>query len=92
MDWEVVLWTSVTVGVIFVICALIVTIISARNMKKSRDSMAKLQEQIKVGANIMFGGGIFGKIVKINDDKIDVEICKGVVITILRYSIQGVVW
>lgn len=91
MDWEVILWSSVTVGVIFVICALIVTIISARNMKKSRDSMAKLQEQIKVGANIMFGGGIFGKIVKINDDKIDVEISKDVVITILRYSIQGVV-
>ena len=38
----------------------------------------------------MFGGGIFGTIVKINDDKIDVEISKGVVITILRYAIQGV--
>lgn len=91
MDWEVVLWTSVTVGVILIVCGIIVTIISARNMKKSRESMAKLQEQIKVGANIMFGGGIFGKIVKINDDKIDVEIGKGVIITILRYSIQGVV-
>lgn len=90
MNWEVILWTSVTVGVLLCVAALIVTIISARNMKKSRDSMQVLQEQIKVGAKIMFGGGIFGTIVKIDDDKIDVEISKGVVITILRYAIQGV--
>ncbi len=90
MNWEVILWTSVTIGALLCIVAIIVTIISARNMKKSRDSMAVLQEQIKVGAKIMFGGGIFGTIVKINDDKIDVEISKGVVITILRYAIQGV--
>ena len=82
MNWEVILWTSVTIGVLLCVAALIVTIISARNMKKSRDSMQVLQEQIKVGAKIMFGGGIFGTIVKINDDKIDVEISKGVVITI----------
>ena len=71
MNWEVILWTSVTVGVLLCVAALIVTIISARNMKKSRDSMQVLQEQIKVGAKIMFGGGIFGTIVKINDDKMD---------------------
>ena len=34
MNWEVILWTSVTVGVLLCVAALIVTIISARNMKK----------------------------------------------------------
>ena len=55
---------------------------------QSRERMAQLQSDIKVGASIMFAGGIYGKIVKIKDDLIDVEVSKGVVIQISRYSIQ----
>lgn len=53
--------------------------------------MRKLQEGIKVGARIMFAGGIYGKIVKIKDDLIDVEINKTTVVQISRYSIQNVI-
>lgn len=90
MNWEVILWTCGTVGVLLIVCALIVWIISARNMKHSREAMAKLQQGIKVGAKVLFAGGIYGKIVKIKDDVIDVEIDKGTVIQISRYSIQTV--
>ena len=38
----------------------------------------------------MFAGGIYGKIVKIKDDLIDVEINKSTVVQISRYSIQNV--
>ena len=37
----------------------------------------------------MFSGGIYGKIVGIKDDLIDVEVSKGVVLQISRYSIQS---
>ncbi len=59
---------------------------SARNMKRSREAMAKLQQGIKVGAKLLFAGGIYGKIVKIRDDVVG----KGNVIQISRYSIQSV--
>ncbi len=80
MNWEVILWACGTVGVLFVVCALVISIMSARNMKRSREAMAKLQQGIKVGAKILFAGGIYGKIVKIRDDVIDVEVGKGNVI------------
>ena len=53
--------------------------------------MKELQGAIKVGARIMFAGGIYGKIVKIKNDVIDVEINKSTVIQISRYSIQNVI-
>ena len=90
MNWEVILWTCVTIAVLLIVVALAVSIMSAHNMRKSRERMAQLQSDIKVGASIMFGGGIFGKIVKIKDDLIDVEVSKGVVIQISRYAIQTV--
>ena len=89
MNWEVILWTCGTIAVLLIIAALVVSIMSARNMKKSRDRMAQLQTDIKVGASVMFAGGIYGKIVGIKNHLIDVEVSKGVVIQISRYSIQS---
>ena len=60
-------------------------------MKKNREAMRKLQEGIQVGARILFAGGIYGKIVKIKNDVIDVEVNKSTVIQISRYSIQDVI-
>ena len=87
----VIIWSCVTVGVLIGICAIVLAIISAKNMKKNRESMRNLQEGVKVGARILFAGGIFGKIVRIKNDVIDVEISKNTVIQISRYSIQDVI-
>lgn len=91
MDWNVVMLSCVTVIVMLGIFAIILSVISARNMKKNRQSMQELQNKIQIGARILFGGGIYGKIVKIKEDVIDVELSKGLVIQISRYGIQDVV-
>ena len=39
----------------------------------------------------MFAGGIYGRIVKVRNDVIDVEVSKNTVIQISRYSIQNIV-
>ncbi len=87
----VIIWTCVTVAVLLGICALVLLFISSRNMKKNREAMRDLQGAIKVGARILFAGGIYGKIVRIKNDVIDVEVNKSTVIQISRYSIQNVI-
>ena len=91
MNLEIIIWSCVTVGVLAGIFVIILGIISARNMKKNRESMKELQNVIKPGARILFGGGIYGKIVKVKNDTIDVEINKSTVIQISRYSIQSII-
>ena len=90
MNWEVILWACGTVAVLLILAMLVLSILSARNMRRSREHMAQLQSDIKVGASILCGGGIYGKIVKIKDDVIDVEVGKDTVIQISRYAIQSV--
>ena len=87
----VIIWTCVTVAVLLGICALVLLFISSRNMKKNREAMRDLQGAIKVVARILFAGGIYGKIVRIKNDVIDVEVNKSTVIQISRYSIQNVI-
>ena len=91
MNTTVIIWTCVTVAVLLGICALVLLFISSRNMKKNREAMRDLQGAIKVGARILFAGGIYGKIVRIKNDVIDVEVNKSTVIQISRYSIQNVI-
>ena len=91
MNTTVIIWTCVTVAVLIGICALVLIFISSRNMKKNREAMRDLQGAIKVGAKILFAGGIYGKIVRIKNDVIDVEVNKSTVIQISRYSIQNVI-
>jgi preprotein translocase subunit YajC len=91
MNTTVIIWTCITVAVLLGICALVLIFISSRNMKKNREAMRDLQGAIKVGARILFAGGIYGKIVRIKNDVIDVEVNKSTVIQISRYSIQNVI-
>ena len=42
MNWEVILWTCITVGVLIAVCGIVMMIISARNMKKRRKEIGEV--------------------------------------------------
>ena len=65
MNWNVVMLSCVTVIVMLGIFAIILSVISARNMKKNRQSMQELQNKIQIGARILFGGGIYLSLIHI---------------------------
>ena len=91
INWEVVIWTCVTLAVIMGVIALILAIVSARNLRKKRESLGEVHTTLSVGSRIMFAGGIYGKVVGFeNDETVNVEIAKGTVITISRYAIQSI--
>ena len=91
MNWEVILWTCITVGGVRAATGIIIMIISARNMKKRRQEVSDVHTALKVGSKILFAGGLYGRVMKINNDEtIDVEISKGVIVKASRYSIQNI--
>lgn len=90
INWEVVLWTCVTLAVLMGIMALILYAISASNMRKKRKSVGEIHTEMKVGSKVMFAGGIYGKVVSMDDeDTLRVEIAPKTVITISRYAVQS---
>lgn len=92
INWEVILWTCVTVGVLVGIFGIIVTAISASNMKKRRKEIGDLHTTLAIGSKVMFAGGIYGKVVRMNgdDEVIGVEVAPKVIIDISRFAIQGI--
>ena len=92
INWEVILWTCVTVGVLVGIFGIIVTAISAVNMKKRRQQVGEIHTTLTVGSKVMFAGGIYGKVVRMNgdDEVIGVEIAPKTIIDISRFAVQAI--
>ena len=92
INWEVVLWTCITLAVIMGIIGLILTIISSMNMKKRREEIGTLHTTLAIGKRVMFAGGIYGKVVRLGQEEIiDVEVAPKTIIQISRFAIQGIV-
>lgn len=93
INWEVVLWTCITLAVIMGVIAMILTFISARNMKKRRTEVGTLHTNLAIGKRVQFAGGIYGKVVRMNDtdEIIGVEVAPKTIIEISRFAVQEIV-
>jgi preprotein translocase subunit YajC len=60
-----------------------------RPNKKKADEAKKLMEEMVKGDKIITLGGIHGKVFKINEDTIEIEIAKNTVMTIDKNSISS---
>jgi preprotein translocase subunit YajC len=59
-----------------------------RPNKKKADEAKKMMEELEKGTKIVTLGGIHGKVFRINDDTIDLEIAKNTIMTIDKNSIS----
>ena len=66
-------------------------IVSARNLKKTKEKIKVLQEALKPGVEVVLLGGIYGKLVKLNKDTALIEIADNTEIKVDRSSIQAIV-
>ena len=93
INWEEILWTCITLAVIMGVIGLLLSFISARNMKKRRNEIGTLHTSLAIGKRVVFAGGFYGKIVRMNetDEVIGVEIAPKTVVEISRFAIQEIV-
>lgn len=90
VNWEVVIWTCVTLAVIMGVIGLVLTFVSSRNMRKRRQTVGDLYTGLRIGNQVIFAGGVYGKVVGIEEETVNVEIAKNTVIKISRYAIQSI--
>ncbi len=91
--WDIILWTCITIAVLMGIIAMILSIISASTMRKRRREVGDLHTTLAIGKRVMFAGGIYGKVVRMNDtdEIIGVEVAPKTIIDISRFAVQEIV-
>lgn len=90
--WDIILWTCITIAVLMGIFAMILSIISAVNMRKRRKEIGSIHTTLGVGSKVMFAGGFYGKVVRMGDEEIiGVEIAPKTIVEISRFAVQAIV-
>ncbi|TYC92930.1 preprotein translocase subunit YajC [Novosphingobium sp. BW1] len=75
----------------FVAMALIFWFLILRpQMKQQKEHRSKL-EGIKRGDEVLTGGGFVGKVVKVDDNYVEVELAKGMVVKAVKSTISDVI-
>lgn len=89
-DWNTIFWTCMTIVTMILLFLLFYYIYSAKAMKKSRLAMVERLDSMKPGKEVLFSGGIKGKIIKVGEEFLTVEVSKGVEFTISKFAVSEV--
>ena len=90
--WEIILWTCITIAVLMGIFAMILSVISAVNMRKRRKEIGSIHTTLAIGSKVMFAGGFYGKVVRMGDEEIiGVEIAPKTIVDVSRFAVQAIV-
>ena len=79
--------TFIQLGLILLIFYFFLIRPQQKKIKEHNDMV----QALKVGDNVLTNGGIYGKIAKVEDREVSLEVASGVVIKVDRMSIAGVV-
>ncbi|MFA9462279.1 preprotein translocase subunit YajC [Thiohalorhabdus methylotrophus] len=78
--------TLVPLILIFVIFYLLIIRPQSKRMKQHREMVRNLEK----GDEVVTGGGFYGRVVRVNDESVTVELAEGVRVKAQRESIQTV--
>ena len=90
MTANIILVSSLTFIVFIVVILGVYYFLSRKNIKRQQQYFEKLHADLQVGKRVICANGLYGTIKKMDEEKVDVEIARGVVITVSRFAISEV--
>lgn len=81
-------WASILPLVLLVIAFIFLVVRPARARQREFQS---LQSQLEPGQRVMLASGIFGELVTIGEDTVELRIAEGTVVTVNRHAVSRVV-
>lgn len=86
-----VFYSSVSLIVLVIAVLAVFYFVSLSRMKKRKAHFERIHLRLKKGDKVIFAGGIYGTVVKVAGDMLDVKIKSGAVMTVSRYAVSELV-
>lgn len=87
MFFNVSLILAINAAILFAIYMLI----SFLRLKKRKQPFEELHQKLSVGNSVLLASGLYGKIVDIKQDVVQVEIAPKIIVKVSRFAIQSIV-
>ncbi len=90
MDLNLVLYVSLVLAAYLTLAVAIYYVISLRSVSKQRKRFMELHNTLAPGQKIVLTGGIYGKIVSVNENEVLIDIGRNVTMTVSRFAISDI--
>ena len=85
-----ILASSIALLILLAIMGLVYVLMTRAKMSRKRQYFEKIHTELAPGHEVMFGGGIFGTVKKVDGDRVEVAVRSGAVMDVSRYAIQEI--
>lgn len=89
--WDNILAASIVILAMIAILGVIFGVLNYRGVKKKRTHFEDLHKRLKSGQTVVTSAGIYGKLLKVTDETVDMEVKSGAVFTVSRFAISEIV-
>ena len=87
---ESILASSIVLLAFLAVMGVVYTVWSSVKMRKKRKYFEELHVELAPGQEVVFGGGIYGTVKRVDGDKVEVQVRSGAVMDVSRYAIQQI--
>ncbi len=85
-----ILASSIVLAGFLVIATIIYYLLNYKNLKKRKEHFENIHQNLKKGKKIEFCGGLYGRILKVNGDFLEIELLDNSKIEISRYVVTRI--
>ncbi|MDO5018699.1 MAG: preprotein translocase subunit YajC [Lagierella massiliensis] len=86
-----VLGASIAIIILVVFIIIIYYFVANSKLKKQKNHFSNVHQNLKVGSKVIFSNGIYGKVVRVDKDVVDIEVKSKAIMTVSRYAISSIV-
>ncbi|MGC6769814.1 preprotein translocase subunit YajC [Enterococcus sp. LJL128] len=89
--WQSILASSVVMIVFLLVMAVGYYLLNYKNVKRQKDHYRKLHQDLAVGQQIIFLNGVYGTLMRVGDETVDVKVKSNAVMEISRFAVTEIV-
>lgn len=89
--FEALIPVSFALVAILLLIGIVFFIFSAGRAKKQKAYFEALHQELAPGVSVMFCGGIFGEVVQVKPDEVEIKVDSKCTMCVSRYAIQAIV-
>jgi preprotein translocase subunit YajC len=77
--------------VLLALAFVLMWLLMIRPQRRKQNEQLRMQENLRIGEEIVTAGGVYGTVTALDEDEVGVEIAEGVVVRVARRAIAGVI-
>lgn len=85
-----ILASSIVLIAFILLSAILFGLLNMRKMKAKKQYLKELHQNLKIGQNVIFSGGLYGSLTRVGTETVDVKVKSGTVIEVSRYAISEI--